>query len=303
MKKRHLITTIALAAAGSLALAGCSNGAGDTEGGSGDGDSKGTITLSFMPGWTDGMSTAYLLEDQLGKLGYTVEMEELTDAAVIYAGLANGDFDMYPSAWSEATHSQYMDKYGDKIEDLGSYYEGASLTIAVPEYMDDINSIEDLKGKADRFGGEIIGIEPGAGLTAQTQDVMLPEYGLEGEYELVTSSTGAMLATLQSKIDAEEDVVVTLWRPFWANAAFPVKDLADPKGAMGGTEGLHFLGKLGFGEEFPEAADYIEGIKLDDDAYGALESLITSDDYKGDPEGAVQEWLKDNADAYPGIIA
>lgn len=303
MKKRHLTTAIALAAAGSLALAGCTNGATDDGGGSGGGEGGDTITLSFLPGWTDGLSTAYLLEDQLGKLGYTVEMEELTDAAVIYAGLANGDFDMYPSAWSEATHAQYMEQFGEKIEDLGSYYEGASLTIAVPDYMDDINSIEDLKGKADRFGGEIIGIEPGAGLTKQTQDVMLPEYGLDSEYELVTSSTGAMLATLQSKIDAKEDVVVTLWRPFWANAAFPVKDLKDPKGAMGGTEALHFLGKLGFAEEFPEAADYIKGIKLDDDAYGALESLITGDEYKDDPKGAVQAWLKDNADAYPGLIA
>ncbi|MGO2141677.1 MAG: glycine betaine ABC transporter substrate-binding protein [Leucobacter sp.] len=303
MKKRHLTTAIALAAAGSLALAGCTNGATDDGGGSGSGEGGDTITLSFLPGWTDGLSTAYLLEDQLGKLGYTVEMEELTDAAVIYAGLANGDFDMYPSAWSEATHAQYMEQFGEKIEDLGSYYEGASLTIAVPDYMDDINSIEDLKGKADRFGGEIIGIEPGAGLTKQTQDVMLPEYGLDSEYELVTSSTGAMLATLQSKIDAKEDVVVTLWRPFWANAAFPVKDLKDPKGAMGGTEALHFLGKLGFAEEFPEAADYIKGIKLDDDAYGALESLITGDEYKDDPKGAVQAWLKDNADAYPGLIA
>lgn len=300
MQKRTLTGMAALGAAAALALTGCT-GSG-AEGGSDSGGENGTITLGYLPGWTDGLSTAYLLEDQLGKMGYTVEMEELTDAGVLYAGLAGGDFDIYPSAWPEVTHASYMKEFGDQIEDLGGYYDGAVLTLAVPEYVD-IDSIEDLAGDADRFGGEIIGIEPGAGLTAQTQDVMLPEYGLEGEYELVTSSTGAMLATLQSKIDAEEDVVVTLWRPFWANAAFPVKDLADPKGAMGGTEGLHFLGKLGFGEEFPEAADYIEGIKLDDDAYGALESLITSDDYKGDPEGAVQEWLKDNADAYPGIIA
>ena len=303
MKKRHLTGTIALAAAASLALVGCSNGTPETGGDAGNGDSKGTITLSFLPSWTDGLSTAYLLEDQLGKLGYEVKMEELTDAAVIYAGLANGDFDMYPSAWSEVTHKMYMDDFGDQIEDLGAYYDGASLTIAVPEYMDDINSIEDLKGKADRFGGEIIGIEPGAGLTAQTQDVMMPEYGLDKEYELVTSSTGAMLATLQSKINAEEDVVVTLWRPFWANAAFPLKDLKDPKGGMGDTEALHFLGKLGFADEFPEAAEYIAGIQLDDEAYGALESLVTGDEYEGKPKEAVDAWLEDNASAYEGLIA
>ncbi|KIP53475.1 glycine betaine ABC transporter substrate-binding protein [Leucobacter komagatae] len=303
MNKRHLTGVIGLAAAASLALAGCATN-GDTDAGNtNEGDDKGTITLGFLPAWTDGLSTAYLLEDQLGKLGYNVEMTELTEAGVLYAGLAGGDFDMYPSAWPEVTHADYMDKYEDQIEDLGGYYEGAVLTIAVPEYMTDVNSIEDLKGQADRFGGEIIGIEPGAGLTAQTQDTMMPEYGLDSEYKLVTSSTAAMLATLQDKVDKEEDVVVTLWRPFWANDAYPVKDLKDPKGAMGEPEALHFLGTDGFSEEFPEAADYIKNIKLDDAAYAALESLVTSDEFKGDGQGAVQEWLKDNADAYPGLIA
>ncbi|UOQ58517.1 glycine betaine ABC transporter substrate-binding protein [Leucobacter allii] len=300
MKKRTLTGMLALGAAASLALAGCSGGA--DSGDAADGGENGTITLGFLPSWTDGLSTAYLLEDQLGKMGYTVEMEELSDAGVIYAGLAGGDFDMYPSAWSEVTHADYMAEFGDDIEDLGAYYDGAVLTLAVPEYVD-IDSIEDLAGQADRFGGEIIGIEPGAGLTKQTQEVAMPEYGLDGDYELVTSSTATMLATLQDKIDNEEDVVVTLWRPFWANDAFPVKDLEDPKGAMGEPESLHFLGKSGFAEEYPEVSDYIAQITLDDAAYGALESLVTGEEYEGDPAAAVDAWLEEHADAYPGLIA
>lgn len=294
---RTLTGAVALTATAALALTGCS-GSGSSDEATGD---KGTVTLGFLPSWTDGLSTAYLLEDQLGKLGYDVEMEELTDAGVLYAGLAGSDFDMYPSAWPEVTHAAYMDEFGDSIEDLGAYYEGAVLTLAVPEYTD-IDSIDDLKGEADRFGGEIIGIEPGAGLTKQTQEVAMPEYGLDDEYELVTSSTATMLATLQDKIDGEEDVVVTLWRPFWANDAFPLKDLEDPKGAMGEAEALHFLGKSGFAEEFPEAAEYISSIKLDDEAYGALESLVTGDEYEGDPAAAVDAWIAEHGDAYPGII-
>ncbi|MFC5338240.1 glycine betaine ABC transporter substrate-binding protein [Leucobacter denitrificans] len=303
MKKRHLTGVLAFTAAASLALVGCSSNGdtGDTAEPT-ESDSMGTITLGFLPSWTDGLSTAYLLENQLEKLGYEVEMEELTEASVLYTGLAGGDIDMYPSAWSEVTHASYMEQYGDNIEDLGAYYDGAVLTLAVPEYMDDVNSIEDLKGQAARFNGEIIGIEPSAGLTKQTQEVAMPEYGLDSEYELVTSSTSAMLATLQDKIDSEEDVVVTLWRPFWANAAFPIKDLEDPMGAMGEPESLHFLGTLGFSEEFPEAAEYIANIKLDDDAYGALEGLVTGDEFEGDPAGAVEAWLADHADAYPGIL-
>ncbi|MBK0419818.1 glycine betaine ABC transporter substrate-binding protein [Leucobacter sp. CSA1] len=298
MKKR-LTGMLALGAAVSLALAGCS---GDAGGAGEEGGDKGTITFGFLPSWTDGQSMAYLLEDQLGKMGYDVEMEELTDAGVIYAGLSNGDFDMFPSAWPEVTHADYMDEFGADIEDIGTYYEGAVLTLAVPEYMDDVNSIEDLKGQADRFGGEIIGIEPGAGLTGQTQDVAMPEYELDGEYELVTSSTATMLATLQEAVENEDDIVVTLWRPFWANAAFPVKDLEDPKGAMGEPEGLHFLGKSGFADEFPEAAEFMASLQLDDDAYGALEELVTSDEYADDPEGAVDAWIEENPDAFEGLL-
>ena len=54
-----------------------------------------------------------------------------------------------------------------------------------------------------------------------------------------TSSTPAMLTELKEAIDAEEDIVGDAWRPFWANNAFPVKDLEDPKGALGEAEGLH----------------------------------------------------------------
>ena len=305
MKNRYTGGLLAAAAAASLLLSACSTSANDPQG-SDDGtatDAKGTITLGILPTWTDELSTGYLLKDQLGKMGYDVQIEELNDASFLYAGLAGGDFDIYPSAWPEVTHKAYMEEFGDDIEDLGAYYDGAVLTIAVPDYVTDITSLADLKGQADRFDGQIIGIEPGAGLTKQTQESMIPAYELADEYELVTSSTSAMLATLQQKIDKQEDVVVTLWRPFWANDAFPVRDLEDPLGAMGEPESLHFLATKGFSDKFAEVADYIAKIKLDDAAYGALEGLVTSDEYEGEPAAAVTAWLADHADAYPGLIA
>src|SRR5690625_3141375 len=177
---------------------------------------------------TDGLSTAYLLDNRLTAMGYDVEHEEISEAGVLYAGLAQGDVDMYPSAWPEVTHASYMEEYGDSIEDLIGYYEGAVLNLSVPEYVD-IDSIEDLVGQADRFGNRIVGIEPGAGLTEATQDSVIPGYGLD-DYELITSSTPAMITELQNAIDSEEDIVVTLWTPFWAMSEFSMKALEDPEG-------------------------------------------------------------------------
>ena len=310
---RRTTALVASLATAGLVLAACGDGGEDTaaeDTGSDDttteetedaaaGGASGEITLGFLPSWTDGLSTAYLLENQREEMGYTVEMETLTVPAPLYAGLANGDVDMYPSAWSEVTHADYMEEYGDSIEDLGSYYDSAVLTIAVPEYVD-IDSLEELADNADRFGSRIVGIEPGAGLTGVTQDSMMPAYGLE-DRALVTSSTTAMLTELQNAVENEEDIVVTLWRPFWANAEFPVKDLEDPEGALGEPEALHFLGREGFAEEFPEAAEWIGQLKLDDDQYGSLEDMVVNEYGEGNEAEAVEAWIEENPDVLPEL--
>ena len=300
MRKSRITALAALGVAAALTLVGCaSDGAGGTlemagkapSNGAGAGD-KGTITIGFLPSWTDGLSTAYLLQDQLGKMGYDVKMQTLSDAGPLYAGLSQGDVDIFPSAWPEVTQKAYMDQYKVSIEDLGTYYGNARLTIAVPTYSD-IDSIDQLKGNASTFGGKIIGIEPGAGLTAQTQK-MMPEYGLDGEYQLVTSSTAAMLTELKSATEKKQDIAVTLWRPFWANSAFPVKDLKDPKGAMGKPEGLHFLGAKGFAEKHPEVAEMIGKIKLDDAQYGSLEDMVVNRFGEGKEPQAIDKWIQEH---------
>ncbi len=289
---RKAIATTGVAAL-ALGLAAC----GSSDDGGSDGESKGTITLGYIPSWTDGLSTAYLLEDQLTKQGYEVEMQTLTEAAPLYTALAQGDVDMYPSAWPEVTHKSYMDKYGKDIEDVGAYYDNAKLTFAVPKYSK-IQSIEDLPEHAKELDGKIIGIEPGAGLTKVTKESVFPEYGLGKDFELVTSSTAGMLAELKKATDAKKDIVVTLWRPFWANSKFPVRDLKDPKGALGEGEALHFLGHKGFSDEFPDAAKLIEGIKLDDKEYGELEDMVVNEYGEGKEKEAIDAWIKENPKAF-----
>ena len=112
MKSRTITTVVAACAALGLALTGCSQEASKDSGSDGD---KGKIKIGYISSWSDSRSTAFLLEDQLEKLGYEPELETISEAAILYAGVANGDIDIYPSAWPEKTHKQYMDEYGDKI--------------------------------------------------------------------------------------------------------------------------------------------------------------------------------------------
>ena len=286
---------ITLGVALTATLAAC--GQDSTDGAAGDTADKGTITLGYIPSWTDGLSTAYLLEHQLEEMGYEVEMEELSEPGPLYAGLAQGDVDIYPSAWSEVTHASFMEKYSDDVEDLGAYYDNAALTWAVPEYSE-IKSIEDIPNYKDALEGRIIGIEPGAGLTKASEEQVLPQYGLD-DFELVTSSTTAMLAELKSAVEAEEEIVVTLWRPFWANSEFGVRDLEDPKGALGESEALHFLGRKGFSEDHPEVAEWIGQLKLNDEQYGSLEDTVVNQFGEGEEAKAIDAWLEGNADVLP----
>lgn len=294
MRKTGAALSAGALALGLVACAG--DDAGDGNGTAGGGD---TIRMGYLPSWSDGLSMAHILEGQLNEMGYEVEHVALSDAAVVYQGLANGDIDLYPSAWPEETHIEYAERYEDDYESLGEWYESADLNLSVPEYVD-IDSIEDLQGQADRFGGQIVGIEPGAGLTRATQEDVIPGYGLDG-YELTTSSTTAMLAELENAINNEDDIVVTLWTPFWANSTFPVKALEDPEGLFPEPESLHILARDGFSEEYPEIAELAEQITIGDQEYGELEDLIVNEYGEGQEAEAIQAWLDNHPDILPPV--
>lgn len=295
MTKRHLTFPVRLGvavAALALAATGC--------GGSGSSDGDETVTMGVIPGWTDQTGTTYLLKNILEDNGYTVEVTELSDNAPMYTALSNGDIDILSSAWPERTHSSYMDEYGEDIEDVGIFYEGATSFLAVPEYSD-IESIDELPSHADEFGGQIVGIEPGAGLTEMTEDDVIPTYGLDSDYELVLSSTAAMLTELESATEAEEPIVVTLWKPFWANLTYPVRPLEDPENAYGEPEDLHVLAHDGFSEDSPEIAAMLENFTLTEEEFGTLENMIVNDFGEGEEEMAVAAWLEENPEYGPAL--
>jgi glycine betaine/proline transport system substrate-binding protein len=292
------IAIMAVATGLGLSLAAC----GSSDDNSGEGEGKGTVTLGIIPSWTDGLSTALLWENVLEDKGYTVEIKELSDAGPLYEGLAGGDIDVYPSAWPEVTHKAYMEKNADDLEDLGAYYDNAKLTLAVPE-RSELKSIEDLIGKAGDYDGTIVGIEQGAGLTAAVQDNVIPDYKLaEDGWKLQTSSTNAMITALGDAVEAKEDMVVTLWRPFWANSEFGMRDLEDPKGSLGEPETLNEVANADFSGEFPEVAEMMGNAKLDDEQYGALEKgVVDAGDDEDAQREAVATWISDNQDWVDGL--
>src|SRR5215204_1014294 len=294
MTKRHT-TVLTRVGAVLTALALVATGCSDSD----DDDDK-TVTMGVIPGWTDETGTTALLQTILEDNGYEVEIKEISDNAPMYTALSNGDVDILSSSWKDKTHASYWERFGEDLEDIGVYYEGATSFLAVPTYSD-VNSIEELPSEASEFGEQVVGIEPGAGLTELTKDSVFPTYGLDSDFKLLTSSTAAMLTELQKATDAEEEIVVTMWKPFWANAAFPIRPLEDPEGAYGEPEDLHVIARDGFSDDFPDVADMLENFKLDDEQYNSLENLVANEYGQGEEQKAAEAWLKENPDYVPAL--
>ena len=295
MKNRtKILSALGLGAVAALALSACSPpGSGSASGTVENGDQK-SMKMVVFNGWDEDTAASELWKYVLEQKGYDVELD-YADPAPAYQGLAQGDYDAVLDTWLPNTHKQYMDKYGETLEDLGAWNDQASLELTVNADAP-IDSLADLAAHKDDFGGRIVGIEPGAGETALVKDEVMKAYGLE-DWDLVTSSTPAMLSELKKSEKDGSDIVVTLWRPHWAYNAFDVKDLEDPKGALGKNESIHTIVNEDFGDDFPQAQKWLQSFEMDSDTLYSLEdALVNSGADQSEYQSIVKKWVGEHED-------
>lgn len=290
MDSRKRRTGLAAAGmSGVLLLTSCADG--DLADGLGGGEDLKEIDIALIA-WEEAVAVTHMWEAVLEEKGYDVTVTEV-DVAPAFQGVADGELDLYLDMWLPVTHHEYMEEHRDRIESLGSWYDNATLTLTVPEYMEDVQSIDDLPRHADDLGGTIVGIEPDAGLTQVTRDQAMPGYFLDEDFELETSSGSTMMAELGDAVLEEAPIVVTLWRPHPAYAQYELRDLEDPQGAMGGAEGLHSIGRAGFEEDYPELTEWVRNWTMDDEELASLEALTVGSGVT-DPEAGARQWLSQN---------
>ncbi|MFD4633214.1 ABC transporter permease/substrate binding protein [Streptomyces sp. NPDC058284] len=253
------------------------------------------INIGYI-NWDEGIASTFLWKEILEQRGFKVNAS-LLDAGPLYTSVAQGDVDFQTDAWLPTTHATYWKKYGDKLEDLGAWYDRTSLELTVPSYMKDVDSLADLKGKGGEFGGRIVGIEPSAGEMQLLKSKVLGEYGLDKEYKVVDGSTTAMLSELKAAYAKKEPIVVPLWSPHWAYNDFDLKKLKDPKGAWGKGDGVHTLARKGFSKENPEVGKWLKNFSMDEKQLTSLEAEVNKAG-KGKQQDAVRAWLKKN----PGVV-
>jgi len=291
-QKRLVLLLLALI----LLLAACGNDANEESKEQSEDDNeatessedKGTIKIG-MNNWVENIAVSNMWKVILEEKGYEIELVSIEKAA-LYEGMASGDLDIGMEIWLPETDKSYYEQYEDEIELQDNWYEGTELALTVPAYMDDINSMEDLNEYKDEFDSTITGIEPGASIIMLTEDA-IEEYDLD--YELQTSSEPAMLTELKTKMENEEPLVVTLWKPHSAYAELDLKNLEDPMNVYGDSENIYYATRMDFEDDHPEIVEWFNNFILDDDQLGTLMAEVESAD--SEEEGA-KNWIEDNQD-------
>jgi len=199
---------------------------------------KKTIRIGYVT-WDCAIASSNVMKQVFEEAGYDVEMIAV-DAGPLFQGLASGEVDFTTTGWLPHTHAHYWEEYGDQIDYVNENIPGAArIGLVVPAYVT-IDSIEEMNDVVDKFGGRIVGIDPGAGIMTRTEQA-IEEYDLD--YELVASSSASMAAELSRAIESGEWVVVTGWSPHWKFGRWDLKFLDDPKGVYGGAEDIVTLAR------------------------------------------------------------
>lgn len=250
------------------------------------GESKGTINLSYVT-WDTEIASTNVMAEVLRQAGYTVEITPL-DNAIMWSSVATGEADAMVGAWLPNTHAPQFEQYGDQMEDLGPNLEGAQLALTVPAYMD-VDSIADLTDEANQT---ITGIEPGAGVVASAEEAV-EVYDNLSDWQVLTSSSGAMTTELGTSIANEEEIVITGWTPHWMYQSYDLKNLEDPEGVMGEEETINTMVRTGLQEDMPEAYQILDNFywEMDD-----MESVMMAINEGADPQAAAQAWVDENQD-------
>ncbi len=272
-----------------LAACGSTSGSDGSDGTTSESnEGKGKITIGQI-NWPENIAVTNLWKAILEDEGYDVELK-LLEMGPQMAALASGDLDVAPEIWLPVQDKSYYEKYKDEANFFENpWYENGKVGLAVPTYMEDVNSMEDLNESKDKFNGEIIGFESGAGTMLVTQDV-IKEYDLD--YELIGSSTAAMISSIKKAVEQKEPIVAPLWKPHYIFSEVDLKFLEDPKKTFGEVEKIYMATREGFDSDHGKVSNWLKNFKLSDKQLGEL--MINIKENKDNPIKGAEKWVKEN---------
>lgn len=262
---------------------------GSTEEAGDEGKADKKISIGQIS-WAENIAVTNMWKVILEDKGYDVKLTNLNMGSTM-AALKSGDLDASLEIWLPVQDANYLESYQDTVNfSDATWYDNAKVGLVVPSYMEDVNSIEDLNEHKEKFEGNIVGFDPGAG-TMEVTEQLIKDYDLN--YILQSSSEPAMLAEIGEAVKEERPIVAPLWSPHWIFSEYDLKFLDDPKEVYGGVEKIHHATRQGFADDHPEVKEWLKNWKMNDQQIG---ELINSVENSEEPIDGARKWVEENQD-------
>ncbi|MFI8997332.1 glycine betaine ABC transporter substrate-binding protein [Streptomyces sp. NPDC053542] len=251
------------------------------------------VTLGYVDR-DEGKAVAYLWQELLAQRGYQPQLQEQS-AGRLFSGQAKGTVDVQTNARLPG-ESAYLERYANKLEDFGAWFEGTSLEVVVPGYVDDAESISDLKGKSALDGWDLnYSFErPDSGEPSACEKRLEKEYGVtfSKSLSLIEPSEPSELALAYG---SKRPTAALLRYPHWEYAKYHLTALDDPKDVLACSRAdIHMVGSKDFARKQPRVAQWMKEFRLTGKQLSSLEYAV----HKADGEKleeAVRTWLRDHS--------
>ena len=283
MRTTLLTTAVTFALAGSAFAEGCDK-----------------IVFSDV-GWTDITATTAATTLVLEALGYETETSVLS-VPVTYAGLANGDIDVFLGNWMPTMEGDIASyREAGTVDTVRTNLEGAKYTLATnePGAALGISDFNNIKDHADALESKIYGIEAGNDGNRLILDMIAAgQFGLSG-FELVESSEQGMLAEVDRKTGAGQPIVFLGWEPHPMNANFKLTYLAGGDEVFGPDFGGAIVAtntRKGYVAECPNQGKFLQNLVFSLPMENEIMGAILNDGT--DPRDAAKAWLAANPTAW-----
>ncbi|PNZ30784.1 ABC transporter substrate-binding protein [Staphylococcus petrasii] len=298
-----LLATIALA----IVLSACGNsGSGSSD----DGKTalgKKEIEIPYIAS-DNSAPRSLVIAEVLKKAGYDVTTTPVPASGPLYADVSANHSSFHASGIFPDTDKSYYEKYKDKITlyDDKNFIDDVKVGLAVPKYVQDIDSISDLKGNKD-FGKSvdwtIQGTDARNGVMKNTKDE-LDKNDLE-DYSLKESSDQEQFKKIQGAFKQQQPIIFTAMEPNWFSKELDVKMLKDPDKIYGSDhEHINLVFNSNFKDQHPAA--YKIATRMADDWSQKDEEKLAkkifvdnknpeqvAKDYVDNNDNKVDDWLKD----------
>ncbi len=261
-----------------------------------------TVNLVY-PNWEEGVAWTHFLAAVLeDEMGYTVNLTA-ADVGPGFASVAAGDQDFFMEAWLPNLHTIYTE--GTDIEEIAKIYSDGVVGLIVPLYMaeDGVTALSDLARPevVEKLGGQLTGIDAGAGMMIQTEENLIPAYGLdEAGLTLVASSGPAMMAALDAAYNNQEYFVGMGWQPHSMFGRYDLVILEQDGEQIFDLDDIFIMGRPGVAEDLPEVVAFFQNVYWVNETIGPL--MVAIGDSNLSTLEAARQWKNENEDIWRGWL-